>query len=138
MFRRGRNEVGKAVAIVAGLVIAAIGEFIGMMLAAAGHGWTQPILYSLLLFVAWPATLLRLPRPEGTSARFDLFIFVLGGVATLVLFIQSAGEAEYIWKLTQHDDLAVPVMITWLLFWFGWQALTAVNIIRRRRYRQTG
>jgi hypothetical protein len=138
MFRRGRNEVGKTVAIVAGLVIAAIGEFIGMMLAAAGHGWTQPILYSLLLFVAWPAALLRLPRPEGTSARLDLFIFVLGVVATLLLFVQSAGESEYIWKLTEHDDLAVPVMIAWLLFWFGWQALTVANILRRRRYRQTG
>lgn len=130
--------MGKAVAIVAGLVIAAIGEFIGMMLAAAGHGWTQPILYSLLLFVAWPAALLRLPRPEGTSAGFDLFIFVLGVVATLLLVVQSAGESEYIWKLAEHDDLAVPVMITWLLFWFGWQALTLANVVRKRRQGRAG
>ena len=118
------------IALGAGLVIAAIAEFLGLMLSGAGHGWTQPIFYSLLLFAAWPLALLRIPRPEGTSAAFDLFMLVLGVGATVLLFVQSAGESEYIRRLIALEDLAVPVMVAWLLVWFGWQGLTLANIAR--------
>jgi hypothetical protein len=129
--------VGKTVAVVAGLVIAAIGEFIGMMLAGAGHGWTQPILYSLLLFLAWPAALLRIPRPEGISARFDLFMLVMGVTGSLLLFVQTANEPEYFWRMADQEE-GVTVIIVWLLLWFGWQALTLVNIVRKRRLGRAG
>lgn len=129
--------MGKTVAVVAGLVIAAIGEFIGMMLAGAGHGWTQPILYSLLLFVAWPAALLRIPRPEGISARYDLFMLVLGAIASLLLLAATNAEAEYFWKVVYFED-GLQFIIVWLLLWFGWQALTLANIVRKRRLGRAG
>ena len=119
----------EAVALGAGLAIAAIAEFLGLMLSGAGHGWTQPTFYSLLLFAAWPLALLRIPRPEGTSATFDLFMLILGVVATLLLFVQTSSDSEYFWRMMREDG-AVTVMIVWLLFWFGWQGLTLANIAR--------
>ena len=125
------------VAIAAGLLIAAFAQFIALMLGGAGHGWTDPSLFSIVLFVTWPLALARIPRPAGTSAYPDRFMLVLGVVATLLLVVKTSSESDYFWRMADQDG-GVTVIITWLLLWFGWQIVTAANLVRGRRFEQAG
>jgi hypothetical protein len=129
--------MGNVVAIVVGLAIAAVAQFLALMLNGAGHGWTEPFFYSVFLFVAYPVALSRIPREAGMGVNPDFFLLVLGVVATLLLFAQTSSEPEYFWRMAEQDG-GVPVIIAWLLLWFGWQALTLANIVRTPRPPEAG
>ena len=127
----------EAVAIVAGLAIAAVAEFIALMLAGAGHGWVAAWPFSLILFAAYPAALFRMPIAVGKSAMLDIAMLVVGVVASLLLLAATNAEAEYFWKVVHFED-GLQFIIVWLLLWFGWQALTLANVVRKRRRGRAG
>ena len=125
------------VAIAAGLLIAALAQFLALMLGGAGHGWTDPFFFSFVLFVTWPLALARIPGPVGTSAYPDGIMLVLGAVTTLLLIVKTSSEPQYFWRMADQDG-GVRVIIAWLILWFGWQIVTAVNLLRGRRSQQGG
>ena len=125
----------KALAILVGLLIAAFAEFVGIMLAGAGHGWVAPASASLILFLAYPATLWRWTDPGGGSARADGMALMLGAVASLLVLVDTiAFEWEYFRKVVAQE-MGLPLVILWILLWSGWLYLTAANMGRRDRLR---
>ena len=124
-------EVTKTGAIVIGLAIAALAQFVAMMLGGAGHGWTMPFLFSVFLFAAWPVTLVRMKPAPGRSFVADVALLLLGVIASLLLLVATMDEAEYFWRVVELDG-GLPLVILWLALWFGWQLLTLANIGLRR------
>jgi hypothetical protein len=122
--------VDRSVEIAAGLAIAAIAQFIAIMLTGAGHGWTAPLRYSLILFLAYPFALVRRADRAGTSILPDVVALGLGIGATLLLIVETrTNEAGIIGQFIRING--VFVIIVWVLLWLGWQALTVHTILRR-------
>lgn len=118
--------------IAAGLAIAAIAEFIALLLTGAGHGWLAPLRYSLILFLAYPLALIRRADRTGTSILPDVVALGLGICASLLLIVETrTNEAGIIGQFIRVNG--VSVIIVWVLLWLGWQALTVHTILRRIR-----
>jgi hypothetical protein len=123
--------MSKPVAIVVGVLIAALATFIALVLAGAGHGWFAPLRYSILVFGAYPVTLFRTANRPSNSAAGDIVLLVFGAAASLVLYLDvRVNEPIYFWKAV---DIGLPSLLIWLLLWFGWQFVTIANLVRGRR-----
>ena len=120
----------RSIEIVAGLAIAAVTEFIALMLAGAGHGWLAPLRYSLILFLADPFALVRRADSAGASILPDVVALGLGIGASLLLIADTrTNEAGIIGQFIRINGASV--IIVWVLLWLGWQALTVHTIQRR-------
>ena len=116
--------------ITAGLAIAAIAEFLALMLTGAGHGWVAPLRYSLILFLAYPFALVRRADATGTSILPEVVALGLGVCASLLLIVETrTNEAGIIGQFIRVNG--VSVIIVWVLLWLGWQALTVHTFLRR-------
>lgn len=108
--------------------------FLGFMVAGIGHGWSAPLYFSLLLFIAYPAAFARWADAllsEGSTVNPDIAIVALAVVADLVLVLVTlttdrAGFLAAVGTIQPWTSL-------WLLFWLGWQVLAVVTLRRRRR-----
>ena len=120
----------RLVEIAAGLALAAIAQFIAIMLAGAGHGWLAPLRFSLILFLAYPFALARRADRTGTSILPDVVALGFGICASLLLIAETwTNEAGIIGQFIRVNG--VYVVILWLLLWLGWQALTVHTILSR-------
>jgi hypothetical protein len=122
-------DVARCIAVAAGLLVAALAELMALGLAGAGHGWLAPAWFSLILFFVYPASLFRSVIAGRNAITFDVVMLVLALCTDLLVFLQTnANEVEYYQRAVQSDPTYVAV---WLALWFGWQALTAVTILRK-------
>ena len=81
--------VDRSIEIVVGLTLAAITQFIALLLTGAGHGWTAPLRYSLILFLAYPFALVRRADRIGTSILPDVVALGFGIGASLLLIVDT-------------------------------------------------
>ena len=120
----------RSIEIVVGLTLAAITQFIALLLTGAGHGWTAPLRYSLILFLAYPFALVRRADRTGTSILPDVVALGLGVCASLLLIAETwTKEAGIIGQFIRVNG--IHVVILWVLLWLGWQALTVQTILSR-------
>jgi hypothetical protein len=111
--------------IVAGLVVAALAQMLGLLIGGAGHGWGQPFLFSPALFVAYPVVFLRLRAP-GTLAWTDVALLAAAGGLDMLLVRATQAEG------TRYFDAVMampPIPHLWLALWLLWQALTVKILV---------
>jgi hypothetical protein len=128
--------VKKAGAIIAGLLIAFIGHFLALGLAGAGHGWGSPFFVSFILWFAYPKVLLRFVAFQNPP-RFgnDLVMLFVAFAADAILVLATLEEGvEYIARIVRvNGTLSSTLWIGgWLVIWFGWQLIAALNVLRAR------
>ena len=125
---------GRIIAVVAGLLIAAFAALLALGMAGGGHGWATPVFFSMGLFLAYPAVLLRLTALGRQWFVVDLGIVGLAAAADLALLSGTVNEGtEYFWRVV---EMSAAFLILWLLIWFAWQpiALYCVGRDRAPRY----
>ena len=125
-----RSTRRRAVAAVgAGLALAFVTTFLGLMLSGAGHGWTSPFFFSMPLVVLYPAAFLlatgrcAFTRPSGVA------LVGLGLLLDLALAVMTVGESEYFFRMMEQDG-APEVASAWVLLWLVWQAAAFVAAVR--------
>lgn len=111
--------------IVAGLVLAAFAQMLGLLITGAGHGWAQPFRFSPALFLAYPIVFVRLRAP-GTLSWMDVALLGAAGVLDMLLVHQTRIEGtEYFRRVMALP----PIPHLWLLLWLLWQALTVKILV---------
>jgi hypothetical protein len=121
---------GRIILAIVGLLIAAFALMLAVGMAGAGHGWVTPMLFSMGLFVAYPAVLLRLTATGPEWLVLDRVIVGLAGLADVALLFATIQEGmEYFWRVFGSVAL-MPIL--WLAIWFAWQGL-ALYCLRRDR-----
>jgi hypothetical protein len=122
--------IARIVLLGAGLLIAAFASMLALGMAGAGHGWVTPFFFSMGLFLAYPAVLLRLAAIGPKWFVVDLVIVGLAGIADLALFVATLREGtEYFWRVV---DAFAWAPILWLLLWFAWQPIALYCLSRDR------
>jgi hypothetical protein len=125
---------GRIVLAITGLLIAAFALMLAFGMAGGGHGWVTPLLFSLALFVAYPAVLVRLTATGPRWVVVDLVIVGLGGLADIALFLAAIQEGtQYFWRVFNSFAL-IPIL--WLALWFAWQTLALLCLSRDRAARE--
>ena len=103
-----------------GIILAAIAHFVAAMVSGAGHAWTEPFLFSVVMWITLPLAAIRLSQHWTGSDRLRWldWLLLLTGIlldALLAMATSGSGEAEYFFKV----DL--PVVGLWIAFWLSWQ-----------------
>lgn len=115
--------------IVCGILIASAGQFFALMLAGGGHGWNTPFWVGLVLWLAYPATLM--PMRSGTRHSFDRALLILAALADISLVAFTLFEGmEYFVRMVRFAGVWW-VICVWALIWFGWQIVVATRLIRK-------
>ena len=116
-------------AALAGLGPALLAELIAFLLAGAGHGWVTPLSYSLLLFLAWPATLVVLALDHPRRRLFCLLLLLAGLAADAALVRATLREGL---QYFERGFTAGPVLdLIWIALWLGWQGAALVALLSR-------
>jgi len=126
--------VKKAGAIIAGLLIAFVGQFLALGMAGAGHGWITPFWVSLILWVAYPKVLVRsfrVPDQRTMGVELVTLFAALAGDAILVLMTLEEG-VEYFEKIVRIEESVSAVLWigSWIAIWLGWQLIALLNLVR--------
>jgi hypothetical protein len=123
--------VGRRIAL--GLLLAFFAQFLGLMLAGAGHGWVAPLFISIVLWVLWPMTL-AIGWPIGRGGRLALAAMIVAALlADAWLISKSLGEADYISRYIEINGAVGSLIIgLWLLLWTIWQAILVCSLVAPR------
>lgn len=119
--------------IILGLILAASGQVLGLLLAGVGHGWTTAFFASFALWLFLPLTLATTPsKTSGRPLRipYAMVLLLAGLIADAALIVATMHEATYR-PLSQMVRPAGPFIILWLLIWFSWQGVLILALIRR-------
>ena len=117
-----------------GLALAAVGEFLALMLAGAGEGWNTPLLLSTLLLLAFPITLLAARRPTPGDYRLLVGIVLIGLIADAALVWGTVRERDYLVAYVQvNGSFGLACVGLWLALWCSWQFLAIHKLIARGR-----
>ena len=122
----------RAGAIIAGLLVAAIGQLLGLGLAGAGHGWIAPLFASLVLWAAYPLTFGRaldvfIIGRRGVRSEPGLLLAAAASDALLLWLTRREG-VEYFWRVITIYGWAT--IAPWMTIWLGWQLLVLLTLIR--------
>jgi hypothetical protein len=126
-----RTRIVTVVAILAGLLLAALAQFCALVLNSVGEGWGAPGLVSLLLFVGLPVGLVRLADRRSESIKGDVRLLLLAALADAFLLLESFSlEYNYFRRgLGMH-----PFVDVWLGLWLLWHMLPIATVaIKLRR-----
>ena len=112
-----------------GLLLAFVAQFLGLVLAGAGHGWITPLYASFILWVFLPLTFATVsplgPYRHGDMRRL-LILIALGLIADVALVLATIWEgAEYFWNAM---GLNGGLNSLWLLIWISWQLVIALAL----------
>jgi hypothetical protein len=119
----------KAVAVLAGLALAALAQYLALAMAGGGHGWVAPLFYSMLLFIVYPVAFLSRTDTAHPSIAIDVGLLVVAGAADLLLLVQTVTQEGRYFMLVA--EMGGPLMAFWLVLWCLWQML-ALSTLRRR------
>lgn len=108
----------KAAAV--GLILAAIAHFVAAMVSGAGHGWTEPFLFSAVMWITLPLVAIRWSQHWAGSDRLrwlDWILLLTGILLNVLLATATSGndQPEYFYQA----DL--PILALWIAFWLSWQ-----------------
>lgn len=123
---------GRRIAL--GLLLAFFAQFLGFLLAGAGHGWVAPLFISIVLWVLWPMTL-AVAWPIGSRSRMASVTMLAAALsADLWLVSKSIGEADYISRYVEvNGALGLLIIIFWLCLWTVWQAILVWSLVAGRK-----
>jgi len=113
-----------------GIALAAVAEFVAVMLNFGGEGWGTPSLVSLVLFLGFPVALIRIYDTQNHDMRGDILLLVVAGLADVYLLVQT--QTEYRYFLRSFEGGAAG---SWLFFWLLWHALLVATIAIKLRRR---
>ena len=111
-----------------GLLLWLCTQGLALGLAGAGHGWGDPLLFTLPLVFLYPAALIR-GFESGRGRRWiDMLLLLTGLALDLLLVGRSLGEESvYFLRIWQFEPAAVAI---WMILWAGWQAVLVVRVLR--------
>jgi riboflavin transporter FmnP len=125
-----RRPLSKLITLTASLLLAATAQILAFMMTGAGHGWLAPFLFSLLLWVAYPAVgflLLWKDKAEVRSfARAAVWLLGAAILADILLMLMN-DWAHLPWFLRNYPGLVV----AWAALWIGWQIPSAWLLSKR-------
>lgn len=119
-------------AVIAGLLIAFIGQFVAFAMTGAGHGWITPFFVSPFLGFAYPFVLVRAVNvfSAGKASLRLEWIAVAVAVASdaLLAWLTYREGIEYFQRLLGgFAEL-------WISIWIGWQGVAVMNLARAYGY----
>lgn len=117
--------------IALGFAIAAVCQFLSLLLAGAGHGWVTPFFLSMPLWIAVPATF-YLTRRRGRGPTIILAAIILTAVGLDALLVRGTlHEQETLLALIRVNGFLGGFFVgLWLALWFTWQAVAAHGLLR--------
>ena len=122
-----------------GVVIAAVAQFIALMLTGAGHGWITPFWFSPALWLLMPIVLVRLRNrvPSKTGSPLpNVSLLLIALALDIALIIRTFAEgsdqfmngSDYLMKVAAVDP---PLVMTWILLWLSWQIGALFLLLRK-------
>ena len=120
--------------LILGLILAAIAQFLAMLLAGAGHGWVSPLLFSVALWIFIPSTLLAMRQVDNGSRNLMLGMAAVALAADVWLIIRSMDESRYIRLYVDvNGALGLIIILLWLGLWLFWQGLLVRALLGGRK-----
>jgi hypothetical protein len=115
---RGRTFVAVAI----GLALAALAQFVALLMAGAGHGWVTPFWFSPALFVLAPIAFVRVGGRGKAAPGIEIVLVMVGLALDVALYSAAVAEGvDYFWRVT-------PFNWVWLALWSGWQVALAGKV----------
>jgi hypothetical protein len=114
-----------------GLCCAALGQFLALIVAGAGHGWNAPLTFSLALFLLFPAALVAQVDQEASSFVAEMAMLGVGIGLDLLLLVNILGTESSYFQTAMRTAGLFPIL--WLGLWIAWQVLVALSLWRRLR-----
>jgi hypothetical protein len=104
-----------ASALIFGLAGACMLNFLAIVVAGAGHGWTSPFRFSFLAFGIFPLAVFQLQKWENKYLWIDVVLLALGLLLNVKIYIQTMREGGL--------QLYGPhiISLVWILPWLSWQ-----------------
>ncbi|HEY5723407.1 MAG TPA: hypothetical protein VIT45_13910 [Allosphingosinicella sp.] len=132
----GANQENRRIgcAVPAGLAIGALAFMLAFVLAAGGHGWGAPGLFSLLLCVVYPIGITRWTDSLGRTIKLEIAMLALAAIADTYLAYDILSD-ERVYFLEAWDMVPLLVLV-WLCLWSGWQFLSIGVILRNLENRR--
>ena len=130
--------------VIVGVIAAAAGQFVSLLLASAGHGWVEPYFFSPAMWVTLPLMAFRLAQYRSGSnklASLDRWVLLLALVLDGLLAIATIrGGGPYLPmfgtgldRLAEVAVAAAPFFILWIVVWLSWQ-VAAVFLLYAPRH----
>ena len=112
-----------------GLLLAAVAQFLTLVMSGAGHGWNTPLVANLALWVLLPLTFATVSpfRPYRAGRYRYLLTLSIVGIAldiALMFFTHTEG-VEYLWRVINTAGL---IPLIWLFIWLSWQVVAALAL----------
>jgi hypothetical protein len=116
-----------------GFGLAAFAQFLGFLLAGAGHGWVAPMFLSIGLWFLLPLALV-LAWPSAPTEKPLLFLIAAIAVAADALLIKlSLGETPHIRHYVDvNGAIGFTIIGLWLSLWFCWQVILLYSLAAKR------
>ena len=119
-----------SLALGVGLPAAVVCLFVAFLTMGAGHGWTTPLWFSLVGFVAFPLSVWAAVTRVGRSAvPFYGLLLALALVGDYRLYAMTDAEG---W---QYFHRVAPFNLIWLALWSLWQLAILYAFLRALRNR---
>jgi len=116
--------------LILGLILAAVAQFLGLLLAGAGHGWTSPFFASVLLWILIPTTLLAVRR----SRPLTLGMAAVALAADAWLIMRTIDEGNALRHYLDVNGFVGFVLVGgWIGLWFSWQGAVIIALLFGRR-----
>ena len=118
-----------------GFGLAAVAQFLGFMLAGAGHGWVAPMFVSIGLWFLIPLTLV-LAWPSAQAGKSLLSVIAAIALAADALLLKlSLGEVSHIRRYVDvNGAIGFTIIGLWLALWFCWQVILIYSLVAKREH----
>jgi hypothetical protein len=121
------NHVDKLKPALVAVACAIAGTIVAIGLAAAGHGWLEPMFYfSLPMFVLCPLAAVRRADPDLCGASVWLDALLLGAAVAANSIMLSTYLQYYLTASYNGAPIQAALVIGWLCLWYSWQVNAAI------------
>jgi hypothetical protein len=121
------NHVNKLKPVIVAVACAVAGTIVAIALAAAGHGWLEPMFYfALPMFVLCPLAAVRRADLALCGASVWPDAFLLGAAVAANSIMLATYLQYYLTAPYKGAPIQAAPIIGWLCLWYSWQVNAAI------------
>jgi hypothetical protein len=111
----------------AGFLLWLASQFLGIVLAGAGHGWTEPFFAAIPLAVLYPLALTNVFGGKMATRHVTTGILAMAIGLDAYLAASLSAKPEYFLKAWAASP---DFVATWLLLWTIWNIIAIASAVR--------